>query len=382
MTWQVYAVGVRSELYTHSPGTTADIPTHTEPHASFRERLLVALVVLFTSLSFFLIQYDRLRTAGPGLETWVQTKLSGSQQAPDQYRIALPLITRFLELHTHLRVNQSLPLIEFLSYAGALTLLYFLFRDSPCVATASSTHRLVLLGFFFAAAQFPVLWIFPWERPETLLTAFFLAAIVQLIVHRSRMPFALVCLLTALLSFGQALVRADVAFIAGIAILLSAAINIPFPRPRIATGILGLLSAAVGGATQFYLQSIAYPHATYPPGTPKIQLFANLNPGNAPLHLPEFLTALLPLIASIVLIRHYRLALDSCDKLVLLLCFLYLPLWVTTGLVVEVRIFVPFLFLASPTIAKLWGTFLLSESVDLPAPAVRLAAVAVRPQVL
>jgi hypothetical protein len=31
------------------------------------------------------------------------------------------------------------------------------------------------------------------------------------------------------------------------------------------------------------------------------------------------------------------------------------------GLVVEVRIFVPFLFLASPTIAKLWTAYLFND---------------------
>ncbi len=36
------------------------------------------------------------------------------------------------------------------------------------------------------------------------------------------------------------------------------------------------------------------------------------------------------------------------------------------GLVVEVRIFVPFLFLASPTIAKLWGAFLFNQENGTP----------------
>jgi hypothetical protein len=323
--------------------------------------LLVAVFVLFTSFSYFLIQYDRMRAENFGLESWVRNILNGIVSAPIQYRIALPLLMHSLEIHAHLRANQSLPLIEALSYALALTLLYLLFRCSPQVQNASYPHRFVLLGFFLAAVQFPILWIIPWDRPETLPTAFYLAAVVLLIVRRSRIPFAIVCLFTALFSLAQALVRSDVPVALGAAVLLSAAMAISFPRPRSHIAILGLLCVAIGGATQFYLQRSAYPSATYAQDTPKVQLLANLNLLHPPMHIPTFLTALLPLIVSLVLLRRHHLPLDPSDKLVLLILLVYLPLWVTMGLVVEVRIFVPFLFLASPTIAKLWGAFLLHQ---------------------
>jgi len=87
-------------------------------------------------------------------------------------------------------------------------------------------------------------------------------------------------------------------------------------------------------------------------------LLANLNLFHPPLHIPIFLTALLPLIVSLVLLRRHRLPLDPSDRLVLLVRLIYLPLWVTMGLVVEIRIFVPYLFIASTTIAKIWGAFL------------------------
>jgi hypothetical protein len=303
------------------------------------------------------------------MESWVRVSLSGSVPAPIQYRIGLALLARFLEFHAHLGANRSLPLVESLSYALALVFLYLLFRASPLVQAASRSGRFVILGMFFAAAQFPVLWIFPWERPETLPTAFYLAAIALLVVRCGRMPFALVCLLTILLSFAQALVRADVPFMVGIAIVLCAAMAIPFSRPRAHIATLGLLCLAVGAITQLYLQRIAYPNAAYPADTPKIQLLHNLNPIYPPLHMPDFLTALLPLIVGVVLLRRYRLPLESSDKLVLLMCLVYLPAWMITGLIGEVRIFVPFLFLASLTIAKLWAAYLLNgDSAALPRP--------------
>ena len=326
-----------------------------------KELLLVAVFITFNSVSYFLIQYDRMRTVS---NTWVRTMLDGAATAPSQYRIGLALLARFLELSVHLRPNQSVPLIQFVSYAGALTLLYLLFRSSPRVENATQPRRFVLLGFFLAAVQFPVLWIFPWERWETLLIPFYLAAVVLLVVRRSRIPFGIVCVLTVLLAFGQALIRAEVPVAVGVAIVLSAAVAVPFPRPRSQTAILGVLCGLVGGGMQFYLQRVAYPNAAYAPNVPKIQLLANLNPFHPPIHIPIFVTALLPYIVSLALLRRHRIQIDSCDKLVLLICLVYLPFWITMGLIVEVRIFVPFLLLASPTIAKIWGSYLLEEATD------------------
>jgi hypothetical protein len=351
---------VRSESQLHSPGQVAPVPAHISAAALRREGLLAAVVILFSSFSYFLIQYDHMRTEGKSLEDWARLMLAGAMPAPVQYRIGLPLLTHFLELSIHIKVNQSLAVIEFLSYAFALTFLYLLFRASPQVQNAGPSHRFLLLGMFFAATQFPVLWIFPWERPETLPTAFYLSAIVLLVVRRGRMNFALVCLLTVLLSLAQALVRADVPFVVGFAVVLSAAIAIPLPRPRAHIAALGALCLTAGAATQFCLQHVVYPTVSYAADTPKFQLLNNLNPFFPPLHMPDFFTALLPFIVSVVLLRRYRLPLESSDKLVLLICLLYLPAWIGTGLMAEVRIFVPFLFLASPTIAKLWAAYLLN----------------------
>jgi hypothetical protein len=251
-------------------------------------------MILFTSVTFFLIQYDRMRSSGPALEGWIQTMRAGVTPAPIQYRVALPCLVHFLEVHGHFKPNHSLPLLEFVAYVLALVLLYLIFRSSRRVIDAPPTVRLVLLGFFLTATQFPILWIFPWDRPETLPTFLFLTAIVLLIVGRGRMPFAVACLLTVLLSFGQALMRADVPIVTGIAILLAVAISVPFVRsgPRIA--ILGALCAGVGGAVQIYMQHIAYPHTTYPADTARFQLLANLTNRGAPFHMPIFLTSLLP----------------------------------------------------------------------------------------
>ena len=245
-----YAVAVHANHPSPTHEHPSTLPAHGVPPRPSREVLLVVVFILFNSLSFFLMQYDRMRTASADLEAWVRSILSGVQPAPDQYSVAIPFLAQFLQVHAHLGIRQSLPLIEFLSYAVALTLLYLLFRSSPHVVHARPLNRLVLVGFFLTVAQFPILWIFPWDRPETLLTAFYLAAIVLLVVQRSRVRFGIVCLLTVLLSLGQALVQADVPVTVGVAIFLSVAVAVPFRRPRAQMAILGALSVAAGAAVQ------------------------------------------------------------------------------------------------------------------------------------
>jgi membrane-associated HD superfamily phosphohydrolase len=342
-------------------GPSADIPAHSAAPARRRELLVVAVFILINSLTFFLIQYDRMRNANQFFDYAVRAILGGAYQAPEQYRVALPLLARFLSLHAHLRPNQSFPLIESLAYALTLWLLYLLLISSPQAENRRPTDRLVLLGLFLAAVQFPVLWIFPWDRTETLPTALYLAAIVLLVVRCSRIPFALVCVLAVLLSLGQALVRADVPAAAGAAVLLAAALAVPLHRPRTHVAALGLLCAAIAAGTQLYLQRVVFPHATYPANVPRFQLLTNLDPRHPIFHVPIVLTALLPLIVSLVWLRRYRLPFDPADKLVLLMCLVYLPVWFAMGLVVEVRIFVPYLFLAAPAIARVWAAFLLDD---------------------
>jgi hypothetical protein len=356
-----YAVAVHVNLPSPTQGHSSTLAAHGVAPRPSREILLVVVFILFNSLSFFLMQYNRMRTTSADLESWVRSVLNGAQPAPDQYSVAIPFIAQFLQIHAHLGIRQSLPLIEFLSYALALTLLYLLFRSSPHVVHARPLNRLVLVGFFLTVAQFPILWIFPWDRPEALLTAFYLAAIVLVVVQRSRVRFGIVCLLAVLLSLGQALVQADVPVAVGVAIFLSIAVAVPFRRPRTQMAILGALCVAVGAAVQLYMRRGAYPNTAYPANISKAQLLTSLNLFYPPVHTLIFLTALLPFIVSMVLLRRHHLRLDASDKLVLVICLVYFPVWVMMGLVVGVRTFIPFLLLLSPTIAKLWGAFLFGE---------------------
>lgn len=90
-----------------------------------------------------------------------------------------------------------------------------------------------------------------------------------------------------------------------------------------------------------------------------VRLSENFNPlAGHHLHLPILLTATLPLLFTLEVIRRYRLHLDASDWLTFLVALLYLPMYVLLGIVTEVRIYVPYLFLLSPAFAKLWVQFL------------------------
>lgn len=320
-----------------------------------RQHLVAAVFIVFLSLTFFLTRYDWLRMAEPSLQAWYQMKAAGTLSNGDQYRIGVPFLAHFLEVHTHLEMRQSIPLIEAICFAGGLVCLYRLLIASPMFRNFSSARRLFAFGLFFAAAQLPILWIFPWERPETLPTMFFLAA-ASIVILESRIPLALACLLAVVLSFAQSLARTDAPAFLGAATLIAIPF-VRFRRPRWATALLGLLCIFIAGVMQLYLRN-RFPDIHPAQVMATVRLSENFNPFIAPIHVPVFLTAMLPFFFSLELVRRYRLRLDATDWLTLITALLYFPVYVLLGIVQEVRIYVPYLFLLSPAFAKVWVQFL------------------------
>ena len=325
-----------------------------------RERLVVAVAMLFSWATFLLIQYDRMRPSNAAVEAWIQAKVAGILSESDQYRIAIPFLARFLEHHLGLRPVQSIPLIEAFSYGAALLLLYLQLIWSPQVKDASPTHRLATIAIFLAAVQFPVLWIFPYERPETLPTLLYVAATAMLVVYYERFTLAGALLGTAVLSVLQATARGDAPVIMGAGILLFALVATEMAAERrLRTAALGFTCLLAGGLTQLYLQHL-FP---LKPGQTKgtFTLFTNLNLTYAPLHVPIMLTAMFPLLFTAWIAWRRKIKLDAHSKLALLTCLMDLPPYLIMGLVSEVRIYVPFLMLAAPAMGKIWSGYLLHE---------------------
>ena len=326
-----------------------------------RSGLVAAVVIVFLTLTFFLIQYDRARDAEPSLQLWYQAKRAGILNEGDQYRIGIPFLAHFLEVHTPLEMRQSIPIIQSLAYAAGLTSLYLLLVTSALFKDSERAKRLLAAGIFFGAVQFPILWIFPWDRVETLPTMGYLA-VISLVIVEERITLPLACLLAVVLSLVQSTARTDAALVAGIATIISAAV-FPFKRSRGSVAFLGLLCAGTAATAQLYLHHL-YPSILPEQRATTLQLFRNIDLFRGPLHVPEFLTAMLPFLFSMVLLRRYRLRLDSTDKLILLISLIYLPIYITFGILAEIRIYVPYLFLLSPVMAKLWAQFLWDRPSD------------------
>lgn len=312
---------------------------------------IAGVVIVFLAASFFLIQYDRNRLLETGLQAWYHSKVAGVLNEGDQYRIALPYTAHFLEVHTPLEMRQSVPLIESLCFGLGLTGLYALLVRSSSFRASSRLQRLGLAGLLFTAAQLPILWIFPWARPETLPTFCYLA-LCALVILEPAIPLVLACVLCVLFSVVQGFNRTDAPIVAGFATLLASGIGGLY-RSRKATAALGALCLAAGIATQLYLRHL-FPSILPAQRATTFQLFHNFSPryGLVRDRLPAFLVALVPLLFSLAVMRRRQL--DASDRLTLLISLVYLPMYMAFGIISEVRIYVPYLLLMAPAMAKIW----------------------------
>jgi hypothetical protein len=83
-----------------------------------------------------------------------------------------------------------------------------------------------------------------------------------------------------------------------------------------------------------------------------------------PRQLVVFAIAMLPWAVLMWLMVRNRRAIEPADALTAIASCLYLPLWWTAGILVEVRLFVPFLLALSPTAAKLIVVFLRGDGAE------------------
>jgi hypothetical protein len=279
--------------------------------------------------------------------------------APQAYRVPIPALIRFVagafHIHDPTYVAAAFDLVVgFLS----LYLFYLLTVNLLPENTTTPKDRALTILFFLAMIQFPLAWVVPSQRPETLPSALYLAvSLFSLANIKTNTRWFLLVLVAALC---QAFVRADVPFVFGIAVILVGLWSgfkqgFEASRRQIVAGSLVVL---ISGSIQAYLQFIRYPHLSYPPDTRVIQLPLNL----VPHRLGVFTIALLPFLLFFIFLIIKRAALTALDKVVIVSSALYLPAWFTVGFVSEVRIYVPFLLALSMVVARVSATFLSSEA--------------------
>ena len=281
--------------------------------------------------------------------------------APNAYRVAMSALVPFLQKVFHVADWTSIySVLDFCFALPALFLLYRLTTDDLALSATNFKERFAIVALFLALLQFPMAWVVPWQRPETMPSAFYLA-LVLFCVSRAKGQGKWFALLLAA-SAVQAFVRADVPFIFGVAMTVVSfgdATLRPFGS-RLASLLKSGCVVLVAAGVQIYLQFIRFPHLTYPPGTPVLQLSLNLRP-----HFLEVVTiALLPFLLLGLFLIYKRPRLRTVDALAIAAAALYFPLWFAVGSVGEVRIFVPFLLPLCMVSARVFGRYLAGQTDD------------------
>jgi hypothetical protein len=241
---------------------------------------------------------------------------------------------------------------DFVTGFSALYLLYLLTVDIPPAKPNQPKDRAMKILLFLAIIQFPIAWVVPWQRPETMPTTLFLAfSVLCLAKIESNRLWSLPLLAAVLL---QVFVRADVpaAFGAATAFVgLQTLVNQGKSRTCVDYIVIGSLMAAIAGGVQAYLRTL------YPQASVDIQFGPNLT-----FHALEILSIVLaPFVAFIIFLIAKHPPLSTLERVVLLSAFLYLPLYFTFGSVAEARIYVPFLLILSMVAARISASFLSAE---------------------
>jgi hypothetical protein len=279
--------------------------------------------------------------------------------APQAYRLALPAMIRLVASIFHIK-DRSYVAAAFDLIAGflALYLLYWLRVSVLPERTKIPTGRMLFILFFLTIIQFPLAWVVPRLRAETMPSSLFLSVSLFSVAKMMGNRAWLLVLLVATLC--QAFVRADIPFVFGISLVLVELWSY-FHGRREASGfraMAGGLVILISGTIQAYLQFVRLPHLSYAPHTEVIQLISNLTIHN----LEIFIIALLPYLGFFVFWIIKRPFLNHIETVIIVASLLYLPLWFTVGSISEVRIYVPFLLALSMVVARVSATFVSRET--------------------
>ncbi len=268
--------------------------------------------------------------------------VAGQAAAPQQYRVLIVRTAWLLLQHTPIAFRYSFALFDLLAGAAAGLILLKLIERSAAFRRAGSAGRWFGYAAFLFLFAYYLLWLQWYQRPETLPTTCFVAAMLFLLSWRTSKAINLLAIacLTLLVSFLQALTRADVAVCFYVGVFLYAALNrgAAMPASRLFNICLSAVASALAAGTQWLLMHRVYPHATYG-DTPVVQLRMNLL---EPLRIAAFVLFTAPVFYTLLAAVRRR---DVYEPAMMALCVstaLFLSLWIVLGKIDEVRIFIPF----------------------------------------
>lgn len=317
------------------------------PHPEKTTQVLLAFIV-FAAVFLDYWSYSQQYYREPAGYTDV---IQGTAPAPNQYRVGAVRVASFLAHHGHLGLRHTMTLLDGVSVAVAVFVLYGLLRRSAAYRAADNSLRWFGSAAFLVLVQFYLVWLTWYQRPETLPSAALVALALWVLTRRDFSgpgPLARWATPAGLLLFSvaQSLVRADVAVALNLGILLISLTKLgsDMALSRMAMAATATIGIVVSGGLQLYLMHVVYPHASYG-STPVFQLVLNATDR---LRVFPFLIFLLPWAWTIGRLARRRDSPPGPAAALLAGSILFLFLWCVVGKIDEVRIFLPFALALAP----------------------------------
>jgi hypothetical protein len=276
--------------------------------------------------------------------------VSGTGNAPSQYRIGVVDTAYFLARHLHLGMRHTLALLDVISGMIAVFALFLVLERSAVYRRASLAAQWFGAAGFVVLVQFYLAWLLWYQRPETLPTAAILALALVLVGARpgpaGRVGAIGIVIGLLVLAVAQGFVRADVAFALHLGILLVCATTAGkgFALPRWVQGGASVVAMLLALGIQYYLMKRVYPQANYG-DTQVVQLFFNLKSSSG--YAPFFLF-LVPLGWTVVMLARRQYLAGSAEIGMLTAAGIFMGMWVIAGRIKEVRILLPFALALAP----------------------------------
>jgi hypothetical protein len=261
-------------------------------------------------------------------------------------------MTHLLPLH----LSQAFGILDLLGAVVAVLVLYSLLLRSRVYRQASLPLQWFGSAAFVALMFYLLDWSDWYRRVTTLPTACMVALMLWLwtppsegAAPRRRWLSALGFFLVAI---AQAFVRADVALLVCVGVLLACLRPVrpqQLSLPRGLAVLVSVVTAAVVLAVQIYLMRVRYPHATYG-GVPVFMLAHDY------WRVTDWASCLIflaPFLWTLTQAVRRRCAGGGADAALLIAAAGYACLWVSLGRLDEVRIFLPFALAVTPLTVQL-----------------------------
>jgi hypothetical protein len=297
--------------------------------------------------------YNQTLKSDPG--TWTSV-LEGTADAPEQYRVGVVFAANWMTHLLPLRLSQAFGSLDLLGSIVAVLLLHSLLLRSRIYRHASLPLQWFGSAAFVALTFYLLDWSDWYRRVTTLPTAYLVVLMLWLwtppaegAAPRSRWVSALGFFFVVI---AQAFVRADVALLVCIGVLLACVLPKCAQQLSLPRGPAALVSAVTAAsvlAVQIYLMRVRYPHATYG-GVPVFMLAHDY------WRITDWASCLIflaPFLWTLTQAIRQRWACEGADLAFLIAAAGYACLWVSLGRLDEVRIFLPFALALTPLTVQL-----------------------------